>query len=163
MVLRRVGALAGAGMYPIAVLGTAAVITANVALRPLGRRIDRHPTGGTEITVDYRFQAVCADNAEAHLRALLVPAVTGTDFQLRAIRSYDTDHHVTVTVTADHRDDRQLEAAISRLSLEPTVTAVSWTVLTESTKTPDDIEVNANGGTHRPTGRAERPGDCAPP
>jgi putative Mg2+ transporter-C (MgtC) family protein len=127
-------------MYPIAALGTAAVITANVALRALGRRIDRHPTGGTEITVDYRFQAVCADSAEAHLRALLVQAITSTDFQLRAIRSYDTDtnHYVTVTadLTADHRDDRQLGAAVSRLSLEPAVTAVSWTVLTESTETP---------------------------
>lgn len=105
-----VGALAGTGMYPIALLGTAAVITANVALRPLGRRLDRHPSGGTDIIVDYRFQAVCADSAEAHIRALLVQAVTGTDFALRAIRSYntDTDHHVTVTadLTAEHRDDR---------------------------------------------------------
>jgi putative Mg2+ transporter-C (MgtC) family protein len=30
-----VGALAGAGMYPMAMLGTAAVITANTALHPL--------------------------------------------------------------------------------------------------------------------------------
>ncbi len=127
-----VGALAGAGMYPIAALGTAAVITANVLLRPLGRRIDRQPSGGTEIAVGYRFQAVCADSAEAHIRALLVQAITNTDFQLRAIRSYDTntDHQVSVTaeLTAQHRDDRQLEAAVSRLSLEPAVTAVSWTV-----------------------------------
>ena len=86
-----VGALAGAGMYQIAALGTATVITANVTLHPLGRRLDRHPSGGTEITVDYRFQAVCADSAEAHIRELLVQAITSTDFALRAIRSYDTD------------------------------------------------------------------------
>lgn len=137
-----VGALAGAGMYPIATLGTAAVITANVALRPLGRRIDREPSGGAEVSVDYRFQAVCADNAEAHIRALLVQALTGTDFQLRAIRSYntDTDHQVSVTaeLSAEHRDDRQLEAALSRLSLEPAVTAVSWTVLTQP---PDEADI----------------------
>jgi putative Mg2+ transporter-C (MgtC) family protein len=159
-----VGALAGAGMYSIAVLGTAAVITANVALRPLGRRLDRHPAGSTEITVDYRFQASCADSAEAHIRALLVQSLTGTDFQLRALRSYDTgtDHQVTVTadLTADHRDDRQLEASVSRLSLEPTVTAVSWTVLTDPT---DDIEVGASGdtpplsGPSRPSWRLRSP------
>lgn len=137
-----VGALAGAGMYSIATLGTAAIIAANVALRPLGRRLDRQPSGGAEVTVDYRFQAVCAENAEAHIRALLVQAVTGTAFGLRAIRSYDTDtdHQVTVAaeLSGDHRDDRQLEAAVSRLSLEPTVTAVSWTVTTDPP--PDDTD-----------------------
>jgi hypothetical protein len=94
-----VGALAGAGMYQIAVLGTTAVIIANVVLRPLGRGIDRQPTGGDEITVGYVFEAVCAEPAEAHIRALLVQAISGSKFQLRGIRSYnntDTDHQVSV-------------------------------------------------------------------
>jgi putative Mg2+ transporter-C (MgtC) family protein len=139
-----VGALCGAGLYPLAALGTGAIIAANVVLRPLGRRLDRTPSGGDEtIRVDYRFEAVCADTAEAHIRALLVQALTTTSsFALRAIRSHNTptDPHthlvtgaqvsVVAELSADHRDERQLEQAVNRLSLEPTVTAVSWTVQT---------------------------------
>jgi putative Mg2+ transporter-C (MgtC) family protein len=137
-----VGALAGAGMYPIAALGTAAVIIANVVLRPLGRGIDRQPTGGDEVATGYRFEAVCAEPAEAHIRALLVQAISGTKFQLRSIRSYNTDanHQVSVVaeLTAEQRDDSQLEQAVSRLSLEPAVTAVTWTVRTDPDNTTDD-------------------------
>ena len=61
----------------------AAVIIANVVLRPLGHRIGRHPTGGGELT-------------------------------------------------AEQRNDGQLEQAVSRLSLEP---AVTWTVHTDADST----------------------------
>ena len=142
-----VGALAGAGMYQIAVLGTTAVIIANVVLRPLGRGIDRQPTGGDEITVGYVFEAVCAEPAEAHIRALLVQAISGSKFQLRGIRSYnntDTDHQVSVVaeLTAERRNDSQLEQAVSRLSLEPAVTAVTWTVRTDPDNATTDDPVN---------------------
>ncbi|MGB6165054.1 MAG: hypothetical protein WCF33_11515 [Pseudonocardiaceae bacterium] len=70
--------------------------------------------------------------AEAHIRALLVQAISGTTFQLRGIRSFntDTDHQVSVVaeLTAEQRNDSQLEQAVSRLSLEP---AVTWTVATD--------------------------------
>ncbi|MEO7194291.1 MAG: MgtC/SapB family protein [Pseudonocardiaceae bacterium] len=137
-----VGALAGAGMYPIAVLGTVAVIIANVLLRPLGHRIDHQPSGGGELSISYRFEAVCAEPAEAHIRALLVQAVSGSKFQLRGVRSYNTDadHQVSVVaeLTAEARNDSQLEQAVSRLSLEPAVTAVTWTVRTDPDNTTDD-------------------------
>ena len=38
---------------------------------------------------------------------------------------------VRATLAADGRDDRALESAISQLSMEPSVTAVRWNVLTE--------------------------------
>lgn len=146
-----IGALAGAGMYPIAAVGTVAVVAANVVLRPLGRGIDRHPSGGGEVAVDYTFEAVCADRAEAHIRALLVGALTGNAFTLRAVHSRNTTSPrpahtgaepaggdgvglsgglvtVAAELSAEHRDDRQLEHAVSRLSLEPAVTAVTWRV-----------------------------------
>jgi putative Mg2+ transporter-C (MgtC) family protein len=149
-----VGALAGAGMYPIAALGTVAVIIANVVLRPLGRGIDRQPTGGDEVTVGYFFEAVCAEPAEAHIRALLVQAISGSKFQLRGIRSYntDTDHQVSVVaeLTAEQRNDSQLEQAVSRLSLEPAVTAVTWTVRTDPDNTTDD-PLNSATTTHTGT------------
>lgn len=126
-----VGSLAGAGMYSLAGVGTVAIIIANVALRPLARRLNRHPTGGDEIGVEYRLQAICAQSAETHIRTLLIQVVAGTAFALRALRSYHTESDHQVTVTADlateHRDDHQLEQVISRLSIESPVIAVSWT------------------------------------
>lgn len=38
-----VGALAGAGLYAVAAMGTAVVVAVNVGLRPVGRAVDRRP------------------------------------------------------------------------------------------------------------------------
>ncbi|MDM2589018.1 MgtC/SapB family protein, partial [Mycobacteroides abscessus] len=43
-----VGALAGGGMYEVAVLGAAAIVLANLLLRPLGHLLDRQPAIGRE-------------------------------------------------------------------------------------------------------------------
>ncbi|WP_242579455.1 MgtC/SapB family protein [Streptomyces sp. MST-110588] len=132
-----VGALAGTGLYAVAALGTAGVVGANLVLRPLGRRLDREPGGGAEVATDYYFEAVCTEPEEAHIRALVVQAVSRPGFRLRAVHSRDAGAHgeapeqvtVAAELTTDRRDDSLLEEAVSRLSLEPAVSAVSWTVL----------------------------------
>ncbi|MER6797067.1 MgtC/SapB family protein, partial [Amycolatopsis mediterranei] len=124
-----VGALAGAGLYAVAAAGTAVVVGVNVVLRPLGRVVDRRPDAGEETPARYEFQAVTRDEAEAHVRALLVQALTRTDFRLLSVLSTDRENR-TVEVRAeligDQRDDAQMEAAVSRLSLEPAVSSVRW-------------------------------------
>ncbi|UMO99948.1 MgtC/SapB family protein [Amycolatopsis sp. EV170708-02-1] len=125
-----VGSLAGAGLYVVALSGTVAVVAVNVALRPLGRAVDRRPDTGTETPTSYTFLAVTKDDAEAHVRALLVQALARTDFALRSITSTNLDLggrvEVRAELQADHRDDKQMESAVSRLSLEPSVTSVRW-------------------------------------
>ncbi|MET9291428.1 MgtC/SapB family protein [Streptomyces sp. NPDC003077] len=127
-----VGALAGTGLYVVATLGTLGVVGANLVLRPLGRRLDREPGGGAEVATDYYFEAVCTKPEEAPVRALVVQAVSRPGFRLRAVHSRDADTRGMVTVaaelTTERRDDSLLEEAVSRLSLEPAVSAVSWTV-----------------------------------
>jgi putative Mg2+ transporter-C (MgtC) family protein len=131
-----IGSLAGAGLYSIAVAGTAAVVLVNIVLRPVGRAIDRQPSTGTEVPTSYAFLAVTTDEAEPHVRALLVQALSRTDFALRSIASANatTDTgpsgrvEVRAELSAEQRDDKQLEAAISRLSLEPSVTSVRWQI-----------------------------------
>jgi putative Mg2+ transporter-C (MgtC) family protein len=133
-----VGSLAGAGLYQVAGAGTVVVVAVNVALRPLGRVIDRRPESGDETPTVYTFHAVTKDDAEAHVRALLVQALGRTDFQLASVHSSNTptDGYVEVRaeLTAERRDDKQMESAVSRLSLEPSVTSVRWDV---STPTPE--------------------------
>ncbi|WP_433733839.1 MgtC/SapB family protein [Nocardia sp. CA-129566] len=125
-----VGALAGAGMFTTAAAGTLAVVVVNIALRAAGRAVDRHPDAAAEQRASYVFVAVTTDEQEAHVRALLVQALTRTDFRLISVASANTDTcgrvEVRAELTGDQRDDRQMESAVSRLSLEPSVTSVGW-------------------------------------
>lgn len=130
-----VGVLAGAGYIIEAIIGAALVVLAHLLLRPVARRVDRLPaTSDSEIETIYRFSAVCTSADEAHIRALVVQALTRDEFVIRAVRSEDLDPgNGMVEVTAElqryGRDDVALEAAVSRLSLEPSVSSVSWNVL----------------------------------
>jgi putative Mg2+ transporter-C (MgtC) family protein len=130
-----VGALAGAGLFETAAVGTAVVLAANIVLRRMGRAVDRRPQAGEEVTSYYTFLAVAKDEAEAHVRALLVQSLGRTDFQLLSISSTNSAGEgyveVRAELVADNRDDKQMELAVSRLSLEPQVTSVRWDVRTE--------------------------------
>ena len=129
-----VGALSGAGLYEVAAAGTIVVVAVNLALRPLGRVIDRRPEAGDETPTVYTFRAVTKDESEAHVRALLVQALGRTDFRLASVHSSNTPNEgqveVSAELTSDQRDDKQMESAVSRLSLEPSVTSVRWNVRT---------------------------------
>jgi putative Mg2+ transporter-C (MgtC) family protein len=94
-------------------------------------------TEETEVETVYRFQAVCRSADEAHIRALVVQAITRDEFVLRAVRSEDLDRGTDlVEVEAElqrfGRDDVALEAAVSRSSLEPSVSSVSWSVVEDA-------------------------------
>ena len=135
-----VGSLAGAGLYPTAVAGTAVVVAVNVALRPLGRAVDRRPDTRGETPATYTFRAVTRDDAEAHVRNLLVQALARTDFALQSIESLNAaggQVEVRAALSAEQRDDKQMESAVSRLSLEPSVTSVRWQVTAPD---HDDVE-----------------------
>jgi putative Mg2+ transporter-C (MgtC) family protein len=127
-----IGSLAGAGLYQVAVAGTIVIVGVNVGLRALGRVVDKRPDTGDEVPTKYLFEAITRDDAEAHVRALLVQALTRTDFRLLSVLSTDLPDQRSVEVRAelvgDQRDDAQMESAVSRLSLEPSVTSVRWEV-----------------------------------
>jgi putative Mg2+ transporter-C (MgtC) family protein len=130
-----VGVLAGAGYIIEAILGALLVVVAHVALRPVARRLDRLPaTEVSEIEIVYVFRAVCHSSDEAHIRVLIVQAISRDEFVLRAVRSKDLDRGsdlvgVEAELQRFGRDDVALEAAVSRLSLEPSVSSVSWSVV----------------------------------
>ncbi len=130
-----VGTLAGAG-YPVeATIGAILVVSVHLLLRPVARHIDSLPMAD-ELQTVYRFRAVCRAKHEAHVRALIVQTLTNGEFHLRAIRSSDIEGGDLVMVEAEiglnGRDDVALEAAVSRLSLEPGVSSVSWSVVEDA-------------------------------
>ncbi|WP_226366991.1 MgtC/SapB family protein [Pseudonocardia sp. ICBG162] len=136
-----VGSLAGAGLHLMAVVGSLTIVTIHLVLRPVGRALDRHPTSSDEAPVAYTFLAVTRDDDEARVRNLLVQSLSRTDFALQSVES--TNAHsdglveVRAALSAEHRDDKQMESAVSRLSLEPSVSSVRWQVHTYG---PDDEE-----------------------
>jgi len=132
-----VGVLAGGGYLVEAGIGASLVVMAHAFLRPIARRIDRQPaTEESEVVSLYRFRAVCREHEEAHIRALVVQMLAKDDFVMRAMRSENIESRTgLVEVEAElqrvGRDDVALEGAVSRLSLEPSVVSLSWSVTDE--------------------------------
>lgn len=128
-----IGCLAGSGFYIEAIIGTAVVLTVNIILRPLANMINQQPIENTEIELCYRCSVICHTQHEAHVRALLLQAVSSGIMRLRSLQSEDMDISDKVEVeahfvTIDH-NHTLLEQVVSQLSLQPEVSAVSWKVI----------------------------------
>jgi putative Mg2+ transporter-C (MgtC) family protein len=127
-----VGLLAGAGQPAYAALAATFVIFANLGLRPLVRIINRQPIGQTEVDIAYRVRVVCRSPDEAHIRALLLQAAGTGQLSLRRLESIDVENtdrvEVAAHLTAQARSNAMLEQIVGRLSLEPTVSAASWSM-----------------------------------
>jgi putative Mg2+ transporter-C (MgtC) family protein len=127
-----VGVLAGAGFATHAAVAAAFVIFANLGMRPLVRIINRQPIGQTEVDIAYRVRVVCRSPDEAHIRALLLQMAGTSQLSLRRLESVDVEKtdrvEVTAHLTAQARSNTMLEQIVGRLSLEPTVSAASWSM-----------------------------------
>lgn len=146
-----VGVLAGGGYVIDAAIGAGLIVSAHALLRPVARNIDRIPAGGqSEVETTYNFRAVCRSQDEAHIRALVVQAFAGDGFVLQALRSQNVGPdgdlvEVTAELKRSGRDDVALEGAVSRLSLEPSVQAVSWSVNDQPAVVLQPAVVASNG------------------
>jgi putative Mg2+ transporter-C (MgtC) family protein len=125
-----VGTLAGLGHLEQAAIGGAAILAANVLLRPIARRINLQPIDGTEVVSSYEVRAVCRQDVEDRIRQSMVTAVRGNGMTLHAVYSEDIEGTNRVEVVADvavaGRADTRLERVVSRLGVEPGVSAISW-------------------------------------
>jgi putative Mg2+ transporter-C (MgtC) family protein len=127
-----VGLLAGAGHSLHAALATAYVILVNLLFRPLVRLINRQPITQAETDFHYGVRVVCRNPEEAHIRALLLQSTSNGQLSLRRLDSTDLEEsgrvEVTAQLTSHSKSDFVLEQVVGRLSLEPTVSAGSWSV-----------------------------------
>jgi putative Mg2+ transporter-C (MgtC) family protein len=127
-----VGALAGSGYLVAAGLGTAAVLGANMLLRPVASVINRQPRENTEIETHYRLEITCVGDQENAIRAKLLDALDTESLTMHGLWSEDTDDGRHAEVRADlitiGRQDRLMEQVLRKLSREPGVTAISWQV-----------------------------------
>jgi putative Mg2+ transporter-C (MgtC) family protein len=130
-----IGTLAGYGLYGSAVTGSLAVIGANVCLRPIGKALNRGK-GAFEMEITYLFRITARTDQEAHLRALLLNSIGGQPLLLKSLKSDDLEHtekvEIQAVLTSTGRQNSLLEQLVSRLSLEPSVSGVSWAILAEN-------------------------------
>jgi putative Mg2+ transporter-C (MgtC) family protein len=126
-----VGALAGAGLLLPALIGTAAVLTLHLALRPLAQRIDARMKQAVGVETAYRVKVVCGRRQEAVIRSIFMRHINAQPHMvLQGIATQDVGPADQAAVEADvyssQRNDRYMEEVVARMSIEPTVTAVNW-------------------------------------
>jgi putative Mg2+ transporter-C (MgtC) family protein len=127
-----VGLLAGSGHPLHAAAATSFVVLINLTLRPLVRLINRQPIVQAETDLHYSVRVVCRSPEEAHVRALLLQGAGNGHLSLRQLDSTDLEDggrvEVNAMLTSPIKCDAVLEQVVGRLSLEPTVSAASWSV-----------------------------------
>jgi putative Mg2+ transporter-C (MgtC) family protein len=127
-----VGSLAGAGLLGPCLLAAGFVVATNLFLRPLVRRLNTRLMTSTDVETQYTVEITCRGAEEAHMRSLLLHALSQAGLGLRRIESEDIPDTSKVTVTAQavaaKRNDAALEQIVGRLSLEPNVSAATWQI-----------------------------------
>ena len=127
-----VGTLAGAGRLAPSALAAGLVIATNLVLRPLVSRLNFRALTATDVETYYTVEIACKAAEEAHMRSLLLHALSQSGLGLRRLDSQDIPDTSKVTVTAQavaaKRNDAALEQIVGRLSLEPNVSAATWQI-----------------------------------
>ena len=131
-----VGVVTALGYVHYAAIVMGGVLLTNTALRPLAYKL--HPAEHRSEDVYYHVEITCRPEEESRVRSLLLQAVGRLPCSLYALRS--EVQPCGVVVDADlrlaGRNDQLLEEIVSRLSLEDSVTAVSWKLLPASGEHP---------------------------
>lgn len=128
-----IGVLAGFGAPHLSLILAVAVIFTNTVLRPLAYRL--HPVlpeAAPELTT-YEVNLTCRSVDESHLRTLLLTTISQSVSVLQSIHSEDvegTDRmRIRAELSAQGRRNDVLEQIVTRLSFEPSVSAVSWSIV----------------------------------
>jgi len=127
-----VGTFAGAGFWAPSLVATGFVVATNLLLRPLVRLIDTQTVSTASVETCYSVTLTCKREEEAHLRSLLLHALSPGGLGLRRIDSSDIPDTPNVAVSAQviaaKRNDAAMEQIVGRLSLEAHISAVAWDV-----------------------------------
>jgi putative Mg2+ transporter-C (MgtC) family protein len=127
-----VGTFAGAGYLAPSLVAATFVVGTNLLLRPLVRRMNRFAFTAIDAETHYTVEIACKAAEEAHMRSLLLNALSHAGLGLRRLDSEDIPDTTKVSVTAQavapKRNDAALEQIVGRLSLEPNVSAATWQV-----------------------------------
>jgi putative Mg2+ transporter-C (MgtC) family protein len=131
-----VGTLCGSGFVFEATIGAAAIIGANVLLRPIVQRINRQPLDQTELSQIYEIAVTCPGESEEVVRGSVLAQIRATNLLLQSLESHNVENdnvQVKAVVATTSRADTKLERIVGKLSLDPTIVAASWRVAVAAT------------------------------
>ncbi len=126
-----VGVLAGAGFPLHAAAGTAVVLAVNVGLRPVARWIDLRTQKATDVETTYHICVVCERRQEPLIRTILLRHINShPTMMVQGITTQDAERPDLMAVAVDvfsySQDDRAMQDLMSRINIEPGITAVRW-------------------------------------
>jgi putative Mg2+ transporter-C (MgtC) family protein len=125
-----VGTLAGLGFVVPAAIGTAGVLFIHLALRPLVQKIEAKTKGMGEVETIYRMRVICNSPEAGLIRTIFMrhvnaqPSMTVQGISIQDVEQEKTA--VVVEIFSSERNDKYLNDLVSRISMEPSVTGVSW-------------------------------------
>lgn len=129
-----VGVISGLGFPLFAVVLVAGILLTNTVLRPLAYKLHPPAPATTPEEMNYHLGFTCRTPDESRMRALLLQVVSRLPLTLYALHSEDQARGVFVDADLRMlgRNDELLEQIVSRLSLEESVSSISWHLLPAS-------------------------------
>ena len=129
-----VGVITALGHAQYAAIILAGVLLTNTALRPLAYKLHPPVSDQSPPEVSYHLEVICRSQDESRLRSLLLQTVSRLPLVLYALRSEDRGSGLMIDadLRLSGRNDEMLEQIVTRLSLEESVSAVSWQLLPAS-------------------------------
>lgn len=123
-----VGVITALGYAQYAAIIMVGVLLTNTALRPLAYKLHPPISDQGPPEVSYHLEFMCRSQDESQLRSLLLQTVSRLPPVLYALRSEDRGSAVMIDadLRLSGRNDEMLEQIVTRLSLEQSVSAVSW-------------------------------------
>ncbi|MCC8396552.1 MgtC/SapB family protein [Paraburkholderia sp. MMS20-SJTR3] len=136
-----VGVLSGAGHYGPAIAGTVIVLLANTVLREVSRMINATPVSNADLVREYVLTIVCREADEVHIRTAISNSMYSAPLSFQSLTSEDVDGdpgrmRVAATLKLHPKYQSKLEQMASRLSMEKSVSSVSWSAR-EAEPTPE--------------------------
>ena len=131
-----IGALAGLGALKLALVLAAAVLLANLLLRPLAYRLHPVLPDPNPVETQYAVDLTCKTSVAAHVRALLLSTITRLPVTLQSIHAEQDDTRDEVQIRAQMttagRNNEAIEQVVMRLSMEDDVSTLSWSIVESS-------------------------------
>ncbi len=126
-----VGTLAGTGQALAAAIGTGVILIVNVGLRPVAGWMDAHLKMAVKVETTYRIKVNCQKGQETLVRTILSRHINSQPkMSLHGLSLEEggmgTAVVVIATVFSLERNDAFMNDLVSRLSIEPSVTGISW-------------------------------------
>jgi putative Mg2+ transporter-C (MgtC) family protein len=126
-----VGTLAGAGRRTESLIGTLAVLAVHLALRPIVNKIEARAKAVGDVETIYRIRCVCDEEHAGVIRAIMTRHINSQpSMTLQGLLTQDVEQAGKTAVVAEifssSRNDRYLNEMVSRLSIEASVSSVSW-------------------------------------